>query len=102
MAPDLSTTNALLGIMAVVSILEAIALIVVIGGGLLIYRRLLQLIAGIEERQIAPVTARITAILDDVKGVSATVKGATDVADSSVRWGVTWLLSRVLRRATRS
>ena len=38
MAPDLSTTNALLGIMAVVSVLEALALIALIGGGLLFYR----------------------------------------------------------------
>ena len=33
---DLSTTNILLGIMAVVSLLEALALIVVIGGGVLL------------------------------------------------------------------
>ena len=97
MAPDLSTTNALLGIMAVVSVLEALALIALIGGGLLFYRRLTQLITGIEERQIAPVTARVTSILDDVKGVSAAVRGAADVADSSVRWGLAWLLRRVRR-----
>ena len=39
MASDLSTTNALLGIMAIVSVLEAFALIALIGGGLLFYRR---------------------------------------------------------------
>ena len=33
---DLSTTNILLGIMAVVSLLEALALLVVIGGGVLL------------------------------------------------------------------
>jgi hypothetical protein len=102
MAPDLSTTNTLLGIMAVVSILEALALIVVIGGGLLVYKRILVLIAGIEERQIAPVTMRVTAILDDVKGVSATVKAATDAADSSVRWGLAWMLKTVRRLGVRS
>jgi hypothetical protein len=102
MAPDLSATNTLLGIMAVVSILEALALIVVIGGGLLVYRRILVLIAGIEERQIAPVTMRVTAILDDVKGVSATVKAATDAADSSVRWGLAWVLKKVRSLGVRS
>jgi hypothetical protein len=95
MTPDLSTTNALLGIMAFVSVLEALALIALIGGGFLFYRRLTQLVVGIEERQIAPVTARVTAILDDVKGVSGAVRGAADVADSSVRWGLAWLLRRV-------
>jgi hypothetical protein len=100
MAPDLSTTNVLLGIMAAVSILEALALLALIGGGLLVYRRLAQLIAGIEERHVAPVSSRVNAILDDVKGVSATVKGATDLADSSVRWGLGRLL-RLVRRSSR-
>lgn len=95
MAPDLSTTNVLLGIMAAVSILEALALLALIGGGLLFYRRLTQLLAGIEERHVAPVSSRVNAILDDVKGVSSTVKGATDLADSSVRWGLTRLLQLV-------
>jgi hypothetical protein len=94
MAPDLSTTNALLGIMAFVSILEGLALVALLGGGFLLYRRVTRLIEGIEERQITPVTTRVTAILDDVKGVSAAVKGAADVADSSVRWGLAWLLRR--------
>jgi len=95
MASDLSTTNALLGIMAVVSVLEALALIALIGGGLLVYRRLTQVIAGIEERHIAPVSSRVNAILDDVKGVSTVVRGATDAADSGVRSGLNWLLRQV-------
>ena len=99
---DLSTTNILLGIMAVVSILEALALIVVIGGAVLLYRRLFGLIAGIEERQIAPVASRVNAILDDVKGVSATVKSATDAADSSMRRALDWVLKTILRRSDRS
>jgi hypothetical protein len=95
MGPDLSTTNALLGVMAVVSVLEALALIALIGGGVFFYRRLTQVIAGIEERHIAPVSSRVNAILDDVKGVSTVVRGATDVADSSVRRGLSWLLTQV-------
>ena len=92
MAPDLSTTNALLGIMAVVSVLEALALIAIIGGGLIFFRRLTQVIAGIEERHIAPVSTRVNAILDDVKGVSTVVRGASEMADSGMRWGLTSLL----------
>ncbi|NOT25955.1 MAG: hypothetical protein HOP16_07600 [Acidobacteria bacterium] len=99
---DLGTTNILLGIMAVVSLLEALALIVVIGGAVMLYRRLFRLLAGIEERQIAPVAARVNAILDDVKGVSATVKGATDAADSGVRRGLTWVLNTLRRLTDRS
>lgn len=96
MAADLTTTNALLGVMAAVSLLEALALI---GGGLLLYRRLTRLIAGIEERQVAPVTARVNAILDDVKVVTSMVKQAADGADAGVRWGMAWLLRQLRRRA---
>lgn len=42
MAPDLTTTNALLGIMAAVSLLEALALLALLGGGLVLYRRMMQ------------------------------------------------------------
>ncbi len=100
MTSDLSTTNTLLAIMAVLSVLEAFALIALIGGGVLFYRRLTQAITGFEERHIAPVSSRVTAILDDVKGVTSVARGASDIADSSVRWGLTWLL-RQLRRAIR-
>ncbi len=99
MAPDLTTTNALLGVMAAVSLLEALALLALIGGGLLLYRRLTMLIAGIEERHIAPVTARVNAVLDDVKSVTSAVKQATDGAETGVRWGVAWLLRQLRRRA---
>ena len=98
---DLTTTNVLLGIMAAVSLLEAAALIAVLGGGFLMYRRLTRLIAGIEERHIAPVTSRVNAILDDVKGVSGVARGAADGADAGVRYALAWLLRR-FREAARS
>jgi hypothetical protein len=73
---DLTTTNVLLGIMAAVSLLEAAAVIALLGGGFLVYRRLTQLIAGIEQRQITPVVARVNGILDDVKSVSGLARDA--------------------------
>jgi len=101
MAPDLSTTNALLGVMAVVSVLEGLALLALIAGGFLLYRRVTRLIEGIEERQIAPVTSRVNAILDDVKGVTTVVRGAADGADAGVRRGLQWLLRRFRRSFSR-
>jgi hypothetical protein len=98
---DLTTTNVLLGIMAVVSLLEAAAVIAFLAGGVLMYRRLTRLIAGIEERQIAPVTERVNAILDDVKGVSAVARGAADSADAGVRTGLAWLLRYTRANARR-
>jgi len=99
MAPDLTITNALLGIMAAVSVLEVLALIALMGGGLLLYRRMTRLIAGIEERQVAPVAARVNAILDDVKGVTKVAKDAAESADGGVRWALAWLLRRIWRSA---
>jgi len=98
---DLTTTNVLLGIMAAVSLLEAAAVIALLGGGYLIYRKLTQLIDGIEQRQIAPVAARVNAILDDVKSVSGVARGAADGADAGIRSALAWLL-RYARSAERS
>jgi len=98
MASDLATTNALLGVMAAVSVLEALALIGLAGGGYLLYRRVMRVLADIEARHVAPASARVSAILDDVKVVTAVVKGAADSADASVRWGLAWLLRQVRGR----
>jgi uncharacterized membrane protein HdeD (DUF308 family) len=96
---DLATTNILLGIMAMVSVLEALAVIALLGGAYMLYRRILELLKGIEERQVAPVAARVNAILDDVKGVTSVVEGAAKGADSAARWGLEWLFSRLKRPA---
>jgi hypothetical protein len=69
--------------MAAVSLLEAAALIALLGGGLFMYRRLTRLIAGIEERQITPLVTRVNSILDDVKGLS----GFARMAGSLFRGG---------------
>src|SRR4029453_10649906 len=79
---DLTTTNVLLGIMAAVSLLEAAAVIALLGGGVLMYRKVARLVEGIEQRQVAPVVVRVNGILDDVKAVSGIARGAADGADS--------------------
>lgn len=86
MTPDLSTTNALLGVMAAVSVLEAVAIVSLCTAGFLLYRRMMRTLGGIEERQVAPAVARVNAILDDVKGVTSTVKAETGHVDRLLRW----------------
>jgi hypothetical protein len=54
MEVDLSTTNVLLGIMAGVSVLQALVLIGAGIGGFMAYRRVMQLVNDLEARQIAP------------------------------------------------
>jgi len=85
MQPDISTTNLLLGIMAVVSVLEAL---VVVGNGVagwMMYRQVTEGVNGLEQRHIAPLRIRVDAILDDVKGVTEKVKEETDRVDYAIR-----------------
>ena len=77
MTTDLNTTNVLLGIMAAVSLLEALAILGLSAAGALLYRRVLDVVRGIEARQVAPAVDRVNAILDDVKNVTAIVKDET-------------------------
>jgi pyrimidine operon attenuation protein/uracil phosphoribosyltransferase len=86
MAVDLTTTNVLLGILATVSVLEALAVVGMFVGGYLLFRRVMTLIKGIEERQVAPAAARVNAILDDVKTVSGVARSAAERADRVTGW----------------
>ena len=84
MEANLGTTNLILGIMAAVSVLEALLLIGVGIAGFMIYHRVMDLLAGLEARQVAPAMARVNAILDDVKDVSAKVKAETERVDTAI------------------
>ena len=81
---DLTTTNVLLGVMAAVSLLEAL---VVVGVGVAawkVYRHVVDLMAGLERRHVDPAMARVNAILDDVKAVSETVKTEAERVDHAI------------------
>ena len=84
MEANLGTTNLLLGIMAAVSVLEALLLAGVGIAGFMIYRRLMELVDGLERRQVAPAMARVNAILDDVKEVTSKVKSETERVDMAI------------------
>jgi hypothetical protein len=91
-AGNLDTTNLLLGVMAAVSVLEAILLI---GIGVMAYRlytRTMVTLRDIEARQVAPVVARVSAlmtrvdgILVDLKDVSSRVSSRTERVDTAIR-----------------
>jgi hypothetical protein len=84
MAIDLHTTNILLGIMAAVSVLEALVLIGIAVGGFMVYRRVTQLVTDLEARQIAPLREKVDAILADVKAVTARVSQQTERVDHAI------------------
>jgi hypothetical protein len=81
---NLDTTNLLLGIMAAVSVLEALLLIGFGVGGFILYRRVMQLVNDLETRQIAPLRAQVDAILHDVKSVTARVSQQTERVDHAI------------------
>jgi len=84
MDPNLGTTNVLLGIMAAVSVLEALVLI---GAGIavfVVYRRVMQLVTDLETRQIAPLREKVETILADVKTVTARVNQQTERVDHAI------------------
>jgi pyrimidine operon attenuation protein/uracil phosphoribosyltransferase len=83
---DLTTTNVFLGIMAFVSLLEAMTVIGIFAAGTLIVRRLIQVLNAIEERQVAPAVARVNGILDDVREVTSAVKTEAVELDRAIHW----------------
>jgi hypothetical protein len=110
MSAELGTTNLLLGIMAVVSVFEALAIIGLGVAGFTVYRKVMELVAGLETRQVAPAMIRVNAILDDVRDVTAKVRQETERVDHAihttidriddtaerVRWNVREKTSRVV------
>jgi hypothetical protein len=91
MSGELGTTNLLLGVMAAVSVLEALVVIAMGIAGFMVYRKITALVAtgmtlaqGIEARQVAPAMMRVNAILDDVKDVTTKVKEETERVDHAI------------------
>jgi hypothetical protein len=81
---NLDTTNMLLGVMAAVSVLEALLLIGLGIGGFMVYRRVMQLVNDLETRQIAPLRDKVDSILLDVKTVTARVSEQTERVDHAI------------------
>ena len=110
MEPQLGTTNLFLGIMAAVSVLQALVLIGAGVAGFMAYRKVMALVNTLEEQHVAPAMGRVNAILDDVKVVSAKVKDEADRVDHAihttidrvddtvdrVRWNVRAKTSRIV------
>ncbi len=82
---NLGTTNLILGIIAVCAVLEALIIVAMGVAGLVLYRRVMTVVSQAEEKHLEPAMARVNAILDDLKGVSSTVKEETERVDQAIR-----------------
>lgn len=81
---DLQTINVALVVMAIVSVLEALVVIAIGVGAFLAYRRVMALVSELEARHVAPLSARATDILDDVKAITATAQLQAERVDHAI------------------
>ncbi|HEX5476028.1 MAG TPA: hypothetical protein VFX12_15325 [Vicinamibacterales bacterium] len=84
MMVDLHATNVLLGIMAVVSIIEVLIVIALGVAGFVVYRKVIALVGDLEQRQIAPLREKVETILADVQVVTARVSQQTERVDHAI------------------
>jgi hypothetical protein len=82
---NLGTTNIILGVIAAVSVLEALVVIGLGVAGFIAYRRVMTVVNELEQKYVAPAMTRVDAILDDVKDVTAKVKEETERVDAAIR-----------------
>ena len=85
MSGELGTTNLFLGIMAAVSVLQALVAVGVGVAGFVAFRRVMALVDGLERRQVAPAMARVNAILEDVKTMTGKVKEEAERVDNAIQ-----------------
>lgn len=81
---SLGTTNTILLVMAITSVLQALLLIGLGIGGFLIYRRVMQVVNDLETRHVAPLREKVDAILTDVQAVTARVSTQTERVNHAI------------------
>jgi methyl-accepting chemotaxis protein len=82
---SLTTTNVWLGILAVVSVLE---FFMIVAAGVLayqMYKRVMTTIETVERVHVAPLRARVDAILDEVQTVTDKVRHAQESVSDALR-----------------
>jgi hypothetical protein len=79
MPADLETLTRWIAIIAVASAVQTLLLLGAAVAGWMAWRRTMASIDQIEERHIAPISARVAALVDDVQDVTARLRRADDV-----------------------
>ena len=84
MEPNLATLNLLVGIIAAVSVLEALVFIGMGIAAFVLYKRVSELVTTLEAKHVVPAMVRVNAILDDVNGVTSKVREETERVDQAI------------------
>ena len=78
MTPDLQTTNTWLAILAIAGALQSLLLLGTAFGLFRIYRRTATALEALEQRHLAPISARAALIMDDLQDATARVRNIDD------------------------
>lgn len=81
---DVSALSVPMWIIAVVSVLEALVLIGIGIGGVVIYSRVMSLVSDLRAQQIEPIREKVDAILADVKAVTARANHQAERVDHAI------------------
>ena len=78
MTPDLQTTNAWLAVLAVASALQTLVVVGAAVGLFLVYRKTVTMLDTLEQKHLAPISARASLIMDDLQDVTARARRVDD------------------------
>jgi len=93
----LRTMNVWLAITAVVTVVEVLLAMALVIGGSLVYRRVMVVAGALDRKQAARLVSRVSAILDDVNGVTTRVRERAEGVDRAISSAVS-LVSQAGRR----
>jgi hypothetical protein len=81
---SLETTNILLGIMAVASVLQVAALVVLVVAGHRAYRNVTETVSALEARELAPLRQKADVILTNLQAITTRVSQQTERVDQAI------------------
>jgi hypothetical protein len=85
MTPDLQITNTWLAIAAVASAVQTLLFVAVAVGAFRIYRRTAQALEALEQRHLAPISARASLIMDELQDVTARARRVDEAVRAKLR-----------------
>lgn len=85
MTPDLQTTNTWLAILAVAGALQTLLFLGAAIGMFVMYRRTTRALDALQERHLAPISARASAIMDDLQDMTARARRVDDIVRAKVQ-----------------
>ena len=84
MTPDLQTTNGWLAVLAVASALQTLVVVGAAVGLFLVYRKTVTMLDTLEQKHLAPISARASLIMDDLQDITARARRVDDAVQDKL------------------